>query len=95
MADFPLAQRPKHYSGTFWAATNRGHVIYESRLELARLLFADFDRSGQRIVAQPFLLKAHVAGFPRFSSTYFGLAKCVERFDTVAPASHGAPLRLS
>jgi hypothetical protein len=55
----------KHYSGTFWAATNRDHVIYESRLELARLLFADFDRSVQRIVAQPFLLKDHVAGFLR------------------------------
>ncbi|MGY1947655.1 hypothetical protein [Nocardia asiatica] len=32
----------KHYSGTYWAATVQGHVIYESRLELARLLFADF-----------------------------------------------------
>jgi hypothetical protein len=38
------------------------HVIYESRLELARLLFADFDESVRHIVAQPFLLKAYVAG---------------------------------
>jgi hypothetical protein len=30
-----------------------GHVVYESRLELARLIFADFDRSVHRIVAQP------------------------------------------
>lgn len=52
----------KHYSGTYWSATDRDHVIYESRLELARLLFADFDESVQRIVAQPFLLKAYVAG---------------------------------
>jgi hypothetical protein len=37
-------------------------VIYESRLELARLLFADFDASVRHIVAQPFLLKAEVAG---------------------------------
>jgi hypothetical protein len=36
----------------------RDHVIYESRLELARLLFADCDPSVHRIVAQPFLLKA-------------------------------------
>jgi hypothetical protein len=43
---------------TDWSATERGHVIYESRLELARLLFADFDASVNRIVAQPFLLKA-------------------------------------
>lgn len=46
----------KHYSGTYWSATEGRHVIYESRLELARLLFADFDRSVHRICAQPFLL---------------------------------------
>jgi hypothetical protein len=40
-------------------------VIYESRLELARLLFADFDRSVQRILAQPFLLCFEVAGAQR------------------------------
>lgn len=46
----------KHYSGTYWSATEGRHVVYESRLELARLLFADFDRSVFRICAQPFLL---------------------------------------
>lgn len=40
----------KHYSGTYWSATCTGHVIYESRLELARLLMADFDRSVSWIV---------------------------------------------
>jgi hypothetical protein len=40
----------------------RGHVIYESRLELARLLLADFDMGVSRIAAQPFLLKASVEG---------------------------------
>ena len=34
----------RHYSGTYWSATQRDHVIYESRLELANLLLADFDR---------------------------------------------------
>src|ERR1700746_1443237 len=29
----------KHYSGSYWSATQRDHVIYESRLELAALLF--------------------------------------------------------
>lgn len=24
-----------HYSGLYWSATMRGHVVYESRLELA------------------------------------------------------------
>ncbi|QIS07922.1 TnsA-like heteromeric transposase endonuclease subunit [Nocardia brasiliensis] len=52
----------KHYSGTYWSATQRGHVIYESRLELARLLFADFDRSVRRVVAQPFLLRVEIGG---------------------------------
>lgn len=33
-----------------------GHVIYESRLELARLLLADADPDVVGIVAQPFLL---------------------------------------
>ncbi|HZE16702.1 MAG TPA: TnsA-like heteromeric transposase endonuclease subunit, partial [Mycobacterium sp.] len=50
----------KHYSGTYWASTEESHVIYESRLELARLLYADFDGAVCRIVAQPFLLKAKV-----------------------------------
>jgi len=35
----------RHYSGSFWSSTQRDHVIYESRLELAVLLSADFDRS--------------------------------------------------
>lgn len=50
----------RHYAGTYWSATMRDHVIYESRLELARLLFADFDPSVFRIVAQPFLMKTMV-----------------------------------
>ena len=50
----------KHYSGTYWSSTIGNHIIYESRLELARLLFADFDTSVQNIVAQPFLLRASV-----------------------------------
>ena len=50
----------RHYSGTYWSATNRDHVIYESRLELARLLFADFDTTVSHVVAQPFFLRARV-----------------------------------
>ncbi len=50
----------KHYSGTYWSSTEQRHVIYESRLELTRLLFADFDVKVRRIVAQPFLLRATV-----------------------------------
>lgn len=55
----------RHYSGDFWSATERDLVIYESRLELARLLFADFDTSVRHITAQPFMLTAEVAGAVR------------------------------
>jgi hypothetical protein len=55
----------KHYSGSFWSATEQALVIYESRLELARLLFADFDPAVSRIVAQPFLMTAYVDGAVR------------------------------
>lgn len=50
----------KHYSGTYWSSTERSHVSYESRLELARLLYADLDAAVHRIVSQPFLLKTKV-----------------------------------
>lgn len=54
-----------HYSGTYWSSTECSHVVYESRLELARLLQADFDVAVRRIAAQPFLLRAYVGGVER------------------------------
>jgi hypothetical protein len=59
---FPWYLGQRNYSGTYWCATECGHVIYESRLELARLIFADFDRHVKHVVAQPFLLRAKVGG---------------------------------
>ncbi len=50
------------YSGMYWSATMHTHVVYESRLELARLLLADFDRAVVTIVAQPFQLSARIGG---------------------------------
>ncbi|AUY47646.1 hypothetical protein [Streptomyces sp. CB01881] len=55
----------KHHSGSFWSATEQAPVIHESRLEPARLLFADFDPAVSRIVAQPFLMTANVDGAVR------------------------------
>jgi hypothetical protein len=53
--------------GWYWSATTGGHVVYESRLELARLLLADFDRDVVGIAAQPFLVqdtdRRHVPDF--------------------------------
>ncbi len=52
----------RHYSGFYWCATTGGHVVYESRLELARLILADFDPRTVAIAAQPFLIEANVGG---------------------------------
>lgn len=54
-----------HLSGSYWAATTGGHVIYESRLELSRLLVADFDPLIIGMWAQPCRLVATVEGRQR------------------------------
>jgi len=59
---FRWHQGQRHFPGAYWSATMSDHVIYESRLELARLLYADFDQAAHSISAQPFLLTAQVAG---------------------------------
>jgi len=46
----------RHYSGWYWSSTMAGLVAYESRLELARILLADFDSGVTAIAAQPFQL---------------------------------------
>lgn len=53
---FRCHRNQRHYSGSYWSSTIADHVIYESRLELARLLLADADPDIVGIVAQPFLL---------------------------------------
>lgn len=55
----------RHYSGSYWSATMSAHVIYESRLELSRLLLADFEQSIKFIVAQPFLITSNIQGVTR------------------------------
>ncbi|WP_280364455.1 TnsA-like heteromeric transposase endonuclease subunit [Nocardia abscessus] len=47
----------RHYSGWYWSSTTGTHLVYESRLELARLLVADQDSTVVAIAAQPFLLE--------------------------------------
>jgi hypothetical protein len=46
----------RHYSGWYWSATMQRLVAYESRLELARILLADFTPEVIGIAAQPFRL---------------------------------------
>lgn len=63
-----------HLSGSHWAATTGGHVVYESRLELARLLLADFDPNVSVVWAQPCRLVATVDGAERSHVPDFLLA---------------------
>ncbi|WTF99971.1 hypothetical protein OHA04_12565 [Streptomyces sp. NBC_01590] len=51
-----------HYSGDYASSTTGGQVVYESRLELARLLLADFDPVVCGIFAQPCRMVARIDG---------------------------------
>ena len=62
---FRWRQGQAHYSGWYWSVKASGHVVYESRLELARLLLADFDQQVSVIAAQPFCVSADVGGRKR------------------------------
>lgn len=43
--EFRWYKGQRHYSGWYWSSTTNGLVAYESRLELARIMLADFDPS--------------------------------------------------
>jgi hypothetical protein len=88
------ARGQAHYPGWYWSATTGGHVVYESRLELARLLVADFDPGVVAIAAQPFLLRAQVAGRIRRHVPDFLLVDGGQRVRVVnvKPARQGAGL---
>lgn len=55
----------KHYSGWYWSSTTGGHVVYESLLELRRIMVADFDPQVSWLVAQPFQLSVEIDGSVR------------------------------
>jgi hypothetical protein len=55
----------QHYSGWYWSATMNRHVVYESRLELARIMLADFDPAVAGLAAQPFQLTGPDGGRDR------------------------------
>ncbi|WSG43936.1 TnsA-like heteromeric transposase endonuclease subunit [Dactylosporangium sp. NBC_01737] len=54
--------RPEAHAGLYWSATMAAHIPYESRLELSRLLLADFDSEVTGLFAQPF--RVSVTGAP-------------------------------
>ena len=47
----------RHFPGWYWSATDGAHVTYESRLELSRLVLADFDPAVRVIRSQPMRLR--------------------------------------
>ncbi|KAB1141158.1 TnsA-like heteromeric transposase endonuclease subunit [Streptomyces luteolifulvus] len=57
---FRSVRGQRHYSGTYMSATTAGPVVHESRLELARLLLADFDPAVRGIYGQPCRLMARI-----------------------------------
>lgn len=59
---FPWYLGQQNYSGLYWCATERAMVGYESRLELSRLMMADFDKSVKHIVSQPFRIWGRISG---------------------------------
>jgi hypothetical protein len=54
--EFRWHEGRRHYSGWYWCAIGQRLVVYESRLELARIMLADFDPAVAGVAAQPFLL---------------------------------------
>src|SRR5258708_25370031 len=68
------ARRQSHYPGFYWSETTGSHVVYESRLELARLLVADFDPAVTALAAQPFFLRAPAGRAGRPPAAEFFLA---------------------
>lgn len=60
--EFRWWEGKRHYSGWYWSATTGAHVVYESRLELARILLADQNPDVVAIAPQPFLLEGFDGG---------------------------------
>lgn len=62
---FRWYRKQRHFSGSYWSATMEAPVGYESRLEYANLLLADFDPRVEWILSQPFLLEGIDRGVAR------------------------------
>lgn len=62
---FRWYRKQQHFSGSYWSATMEAPVGYESRLEYANLLLADFDPRVEWILSQPFLLEGNDRGVVR------------------------------
>jgi hypothetical protein len=80
-----------HYSDWWWSSTTSRYVIYESRLELARLILADFDSSVRVIVAQPFQIETRTEGRVRRHVPDFLLVDDHDTIEVVNVKPHARP----
>lgn len=62
---FRWYRKQRHFSGSYWSVTMDAPVGYESRLEYANLLLADFDPRVEWILSQPFLIEGLDRATPR------------------------------
>jgi hypothetical protein len=60
--EFRWHKGQRHYSGWYWAATIGRLLAHESRLELARIMLADFAAEVVGIATQPFRLVGEDGG---------------------------------
>jgi hypothetical protein len=58
MRDFRWFKGRRHYSGWHWTLKMRRRVVYESRLELSRIMLGDCDPMVVTIAAQPLQLNS-------------------------------------
>jgi hypothetical protein len=69
--EFRMHKNQQHWSGSWWCATTEDLEIYESRLELSRLILADFDPDVADVLSQPFVLRQVVDGKTRLHTPDF------------------------
>lgn len=80
--EFRWYRKQRHFSGSYWSSTMESPVGYESRLEYANLLLADFDPRVEWILSQPFLLEGQDGGrlrkrIPDYLIAYADQSACV------------------
>jgi hypothetical protein len=88
--DFRCYKGRRFYSGWFWSATTGGLVAYVSRLELARILLADFDQTVVGIAATRSSCRATASG-----TGHCGGSRCVRSDPSRAESPPAAPASVS
>ncbi len=85
----------RHYSGWYASATENRHVLYESRMELVRLMKADMDPEVAWIRAQPLQIQGTLPSDERSRRHVpdFALGHDDGSVRMARPATHSPPCR--